>query len=46
MAKMIKCTDCLKKFNPFDAKVARMGKSKKICCPMCMKWMEYGRVTK
>jgi len=46
MAVMIKCVECSQKFNPFDAEVRTMGKSKKICCPKCKSWFEYGRTTK
>ena len=46
MAQMFKCTSCLASFDPWSAQVAKFGKSKKILCPHCKEWIEYGRVTR
>jgi hypothetical protein len=46
MAQMFKCTSCLASFDPWAAQVAKFGKSKKILCPHCKEWIEYGRVTR
>jgi hypothetical protein len=43
---MIECDNCKNKFSGWDAEVKKFGKSRKVCCPKCKNWIEYGRVVK